>query len=78
MDENEIEIMFRKAGGKDADKPNLDVPKLEVPTITEFTSEGGNKYVRERPIEEIAEDLMKPQEEEQETTLQKMKKGLKL
>jgi hypothetical protein len=24
--------------GKDADKPDLDVPKLEVPQITEYTS----------------------------------------
>jgi len=57
-----------KAKGKEAEKPQFDIPKMEVPVITEFTSESGNKYVRERPIEEIAENLMKPQEEEKEST----------
>jgi hypothetical protein len=36
--------------------------------LTEFSSEGGNAYVRERPIAEIAENLMKPQEEEKESS----------
>jgi hypothetical protein len=46
----------------------LDVPQLEVPKLTEFSSEGGNEYVCERPITEIAEGLMKPQEEEKESS----------
>ena len=37
--------------GKEPDKPVFDIPKLEVPKMTEFTSEGGNDYVRARPIE---------------------------
>lgn len=53
-----------KAKGKEAEVPKFDIPKMDVPEVTEFTSESGNKYVRERPIEEIAENLMKPQEEE--------------
>ena len=32
--------------------------------MTEFSSEGGNDYVRQRPIDEIAENLMKPSEVE--------------
>ena len=28
-------------------KPDLGVPKLEVPEVTEFTTEGGQKYLRE-------------------------------
>lgn len=35
-------------GGKDADKPNIDVPKLEVPKIIEYTSKMGQKYIFER------------------------------
>jgi hypothetical protein len=36
------------------------VEVLEVPEISEYTSEGGNKYVRERSMEFIASTLMKP------------------
>ncbi len=32
-------------------KPDLGVPKLEVPEVTEFTTEGGQKYLREQTIE---------------------------
>ncbi len=46
--------------------PDLDVEQLEVPTVTEFKSEMGNEYVRERPLEEIIDKLMTPQEEEVE------------
>jgi len=51
------------AKGGDA-KPDLGVPKLVVPEVTEFTTEGGAKYLREQTMEEIAERLMKPSEEE--------------
>lgn len=37
------------AKGKGGDqKPALDVPKLEVPQVTDFKSEMGNQYIRER------------------------------
>jgi hypothetical protein len=52
------------AKGGDA-KPDLGVPKLEVPEVTEFVTEGGQNYLREQTIEEIAEGLMKPSEEEE-------------
>jgi hypothetical protein len=42
------------------------VPKLEVPQVTEFISVTGNKYVRERSLEEIAEQILKPAEDEEE------------
>lgn len=60
-------------GGKD-DKPQLDVPQLEVPKVTPFASEMGNNYIRERPLEEIVERMMKPadagddSEKEEEST----------
>jgi len=42
-------------------QPHLDgVEILVVPEISDFTSEAGNKYVRERPLEFIAEELMTP------------------
>ena len=56
----------KKAGGKDPGMPDLDVAQLEVPTVTEFESEMGNKYIRERPLDEIIQKLMTPQEEEEE------------
>ena len=37
-----------------------------MPEVTEFSSEMGNNYIRERPLEEIIEKLMTPQEEEEE------------
>lgn len=55
-----------KKGGKEATGPDLDVEQLEVPTVTEFKSEMGNAYIRERPLEEIIDKLMTPQEEEEE------------
>lgn len=39
---------------------------LEVPTPTDFTSEMENKYIRERPLAEIAEKLKQPSEEDEE------------
>jgi hypothetical protein len=45
-------------GGKDPDKPNIDVPKLEVPKIQEFTSIMGKKYLIERSIEDISAKLL--------------------
>ena len=36
------------------------MPQLEVPKVTPFASEMGNNYIRERPLEEIVERMMKP------------------
>ena len=47
-----------KKGGKEPDKPVLDVPKLAVPSIHEFESMMGNKYLVERSLEEITTKLM--------------------
>ena len=55
-----------KKGGKDPGVPDLDVPQLEVPTVTEFKSEMENEYIRERPLQEIIDKLMVPQEDEEE------------
>ena len=52
--------------GKDADKPNIDVPKLPVPEIEEFESTMGQKFVVERSYTQIAEKLMKPAPSEEE------------
>ena len=38
-------------GGKDADKPNIDVPKLEVPQIEDYTSKMGKPYIYERTMD---------------------------
>lgn len=48
----------QKKGGKEPDKPVLDVPKLEIPKIQEYTSAAGNKYILERNIDEIAIKLL--------------------
>ena len=40
--------------------PDLDVEQLTVPEVTEFKSEMGNEYIRERPLEEIIDKLMTP------------------
>jgi len=58
----------KKGAGKDPDKPNLDVPKLEVPGVTDFESKMGRKYLYERKIEEIAEKLITPAPLDEETT----------
>lgn len=42
------------------------MPQLEVPTVTDFKSEMENEYIRERPLQEIIDKLMVPQEEEEE------------
>ena len=55
-----------KKGGKDPGVPELDVEKLEVPEVSDFVSEMQNEYIRERPLEQIIETLMTPQEEEEE------------
>ena len=34
--------------------------------MTDFESEMGNKYIRERPLSEIIDKLLVPQEEEEE------------
>ena len=49
-----------KKGGKDPGQPDLEVEQLEVPDVTEFQSEMGNKYIRERPLQEIIDKLMTP------------------
>lgn len=54
-----------KKGGQPA-TPNLDVPKLPVPEVTDFVSEMDNKYIRERTFEEIVQKLMEPPKEEEE------------
>lgn len=48
-----------KGKGKD-DKPNIDVPKLPVPEIMDYTSAMEKKFVFERSMDDIAEKLMKP------------------
>ena len=55
-----------KKGGKDPAQPDLDVEQLAVPEVTAFKSEMGNEYIRERPLQEIIDKLMTPQEEEEE------------
>lgn len=55
-----------KKGAKADDKPQLDVPKLEVPPVTEYAAVSGNKYVRERQFEEIANTLLDPPKEDEE------------
>lgn len=37
-----------------------------MPTVTDFKSEMENEYIRERPLQEIIDKLMVPQEEEEE------------
>ena len=49
-----------KGKGKDADKPNLDVPKLEVPAIADYESKMQLKYVVERSVDDIATKLLTP------------------
>lgn len=64
-----------KKGGKDPGQPDLEVAQLEVPTVTEFESDMNNKYIRERPLQEIIEKLMTPQEEEEEEKAEEPKEG---
>lgn len=52
--------------GKDPDKPDLDVPRLEVPEIQEYVSSNGYKYLVKRSPDEIAKELMKIKVEESE------------
>jgi hypothetical protein len=56
--------------GKEADKPNIDVPKLEVPEIKDYTSNMGQKFVIERSFEDIADKLIKPAPTEEEENAQ--------
>ena len=44
----------------------IDVPQLEVPKVTTFESEMGNKYIRERTLDEIVTVIMSPAPEEEE------------
>ena len=57
-------------GGKDADKPNLDVETLVVPEIFPYESKMGLKYVIERSLPDITEKLMKPAPTEEEQNQQ--------
>jgi len=52
-----------KGKGKD-EKPQIDVPILEVPKVTPYSTEMGNQYIRERPLAEIVSKLMSPPPEE--------------
>ena len=54
-----------KGKGKD-DKPNIDVAKLVVPDIADYTSSMGRAFVYERSMADIAEKLMKPAPTEEE------------
>lgn len=54
------------AKGAKEEKPVIDVPKIPVPQVTEFKSEMGNQYVRERQYIEIAQKLMEPPKEDEE------------
>ena len=56
--------------GKEADKPNIDVPKLDVPEIKDYTSNMGQKFVIERSFEDIADKLIKPAPSEEEENAQ--------
>ena len=42
------------------------MPKLEIPEIKEFEAVSGNKYVRERSFEEIANTLLDQPKEDEE------------
>ena len=46
-----------------------------MPDVTEFESTMGNKYIRERPLQEIIDKLMTPQEEEEEEKAEEGKEG---
>lgn len=51
--------------GHEVVQPHLEgIEMLEVPQITDYTSESGNNYVRERSLDFIAESLMKPADAE--------------
>lgn len=56
-----------KGKGKD-DKPQLDVPHLEVPKVTPYKSEMGNNYIKERNLEEIVAKLMSSPVDDKEET----------
>ena len=56
----------KKGAGKDADKPNLDVPTLPVPEVVPYESEMGNKFLYERQMDEIALALVTPAPLEEE------------
>jgi hypothetical protein len=49
----------KKPPGKgEPEKPVVDVPKLEVPKIQEWTAPSGNKYLIERNLDEISKKIM--------------------
>lgn len=61
----------KPAGKGEPEKPVVDVPKLEVPKIKEWTTQTNNKYLVERSMDEIATKIMdagNPQPEENEAT----------
>ena len=45
-------------GKKGPDVPELNVPQLQVPSILEFSSEMGNKYLIERSVQDIAHKIV--------------------
>lgn len=51
--------------GKD-DKPNIDVPKLEIPVIAEYDTVLGKKFLIERSYKDIAQKLLQPEKDEEE------------
>lgn len=59
-----------KKGGKVDDKPQLDVPKLEVPEIHEYESKMGKSYLVERSLADVAEKLLTPAPLEDEANQQ--------
>jgi len=59
-----------KKGGKGDDKPQLDVPKLDVPPIAEFDSKMAKKFIVERTLPQIADKLLTPQPTEEEANQQ--------
>ena len=63
--------------GKDPDKPDIEVEQLPVPGTTPYVSESNNKYVRERPIDEIITKLLTPQEDEESDGPEEDKEELK-
>ena len=64
-----------KKGGKGDDKPQVDVPKLEVPEIQIFDSKMGKKYLVERNLEEIAVKLLTPAPQEDDAVDQDAEKA---
>ena len=41
------------------------MPQLQVPGVTDYSTEMGNQYIRERTFDEIAAKLMEPPKEDE-------------